>query len=138
MPGSTAAWTLVLVGMILALVAASTTPGSEGLTPTPDLGASMPEFGGVSAFGGAQTPGGMFLHPSPSRLLGPPAPSVQLGAGVEWAPVDKITLIAEMFGFVRGLNNDARFQGGIRFTPVRAFDIDLIYGHSITGDRARK
>jgi hypothetical protein len=58
------------------------------------------------------------------------------GAGVEWVPVDKVTLIAEVFGFVGGLNNDPRFQAGIRFTPVRAFDIDLIYGHNITGERA--
>ena len=58
------------------------------------------------------------------------------GAGVEWMPVDKVTLITEVFGFVGGDNNDPRFQTGIRFTPVPALDIDVIYGRNLTGERA--
>jgi hypothetical protein len=40
MPGSAVAWMLVLAGLMLALVALTTPLGLEGLTPTPDLGAS--------------------------------------------------------------------------------------------------
>ena len=58
------------------------------------------------------------------------------GAGVEWNPVEKVTVIAEVFGLVGGLNDDPRFQAGIRFTPMQAFDIDVIYGRNITGERA--
>jgi hypothetical protein len=55
------------------------------------------------------------------------------GAGFEWTVVEKVTLIAELFGLG---NNDPRFQAGIRFTPTKQFDIDLIYGRNITGENA--
>lgn len=55
------------------------------------------------------------------------------GAGFEWSVAPTVTLIAELFG--QG-NNDPRFQAGIRFTPTKQFDIDLIYGRNITGENA--
>jgi hypothetical protein len=58
------------------------------------------------------------------------------GAGVEWAPMDKVTLITEVFGFTGGESNDPRFQTGIGFTPVQALDIDVIYGRNLAGERA--
>jgi hypothetical protein len=59
------------------------------------------------------------------------------GAGFEWVPVEKWTVIAEVFGFVgNDVNNEPRFQAGLRYTPMEAFDIDLIYGYNITGERA--
>jgi hypothetical protein len=58
------------------------------------------------------------------------------GAGIEWVPVEKWTVIAEVFGFAGGENNDPRFQAGLRYTPMEAFDIDLIYGYNIAGERA--
>jgi hypothetical protein len=59
------------------------------------------------------------------------------GAGVEWVPVEKWTVIAEVFGFAgNGVNNDPRVQAGLRYTPIEAFDIDVIYGHNIAGERA--
>ena len=59
------------------------------------------------------------------------------GAGLEWSPIEKWTLIGEVFGFVGdGVNNDPRAQVGLRYTPMEAFDIDLIYGYNITGEHA--
>jgi hypothetical protein len=55
------------------------------------------------------------------------------GAGLEWGVAQKVTLIAELFG--QG-NSDPRYQAGIRFTPTKEFDIDLIYGRNITGEKA--
>lgn len=55
------------------------------------------------------------------------------GAGVDWNPVERIMLTAEIFGAGR---HDPRFQTGIRLTPKEWFDIDLIYGRNITGERA--
>jgi hypothetical protein len=59
------------------------------------------------------------------------------GAGLEWSPIEKWTLIGEVFGFVGdGVNNEPRVQAGLRYTPMDAFDIDLIYGYNLTGERA--
>jgi hypothetical protein len=58
------------------------------------------------------------------------------GAGVEWVPMEKWTVLAEVFGFVgSGVNNDPRFQAGLRYTPMEAFDIDLIYSYNLAGER---
>lgn len=59
------------------------------------------------------------------------------GAGIEWVPVEKWTVIGEVFGFAgSGVNNEPRAQAGLRYTPMAAFDIDLIYGYNLTGERA--
>jgi hypothetical protein len=55
------------------------------------------------------------------------------GAGVDWIPVERIMLTAEIFGTGR---SDPRVQTGIRLTPKEWFDVDLIYGRNITGERA--
>jgi hypothetical protein len=73
------------------------------------------------------------------------------GAGVEFKPIDKVTLIAEVFGEIGPrtkqlvFEEDAifleigprpkwpAFQAGLRYTPLPAFDIDFIYGRNITG-----
>jgi len=73
------------------------------------------------------------------------------GASVEFKPIDKITLIAEVFGEVGPRTRTLvfeedgpfievgprakwpGFQAGLRYTPLPAFDIDFIYGRNITG-----
>ena len=63
------------------------------------------------------------------------------GAGFEWNFVQPLTLIGEVFGLA-GQRQEARrvteprAQIGLRWTPVAAFDIDLIYGRNITGENA--
>ena len=47
-----------------------------------------------------------------------------------------MTLIGEVFGFAGDNKNDPRFQLGLRYTPVESFDIDVIYGRNLTGERA--
>jgi hypothetical protein len=65
------------------------------------------------------------------------------GAGFEWIPVQDgpITLIAEVFGLIGERTDprsiiDPRFQAGIRFTPIKTVDLDLIYGRNIAGENA--
>jgi hypothetical protein len=73
------------------------------------------------------------------------------GVGAEFKPIDKVTLIAEVFGEIGPrtkqlvFEEDAilleigprlkwpAFQAGLRYTPLPAFDIDLIYGRNILG-----
>jgi len=63
------------------------------------------------------------------------------GAAIEWNFVKPLTLIAEVFGLAGQRTDprtitDPRFQAGLRYTPMDAFDIDLIYGRNITGENA--
>ena len=58
------------------------------------------------------------------------------GAGFEWNFVKPLTLIGEVFGFAGGPNPDPRFQVGLRYTPLEAFDIDVIYGRNLIGEQA--
>jgi hypothetical protein len=71
------------------------------------------------------------------------------GAGFEWQFADKLTLIGETFGQLGRLpaveegdppppNSilEPRLQAGLRFTPVEAVDLDLIYGRNISGENA--
>lgn len=65
------------------------------------------------------------------------------GTSFEWNFIKPFTLIAEVFGEAghRPIHQpslaDPRAQAGLRFTPVDAVDIDLIYGHNITGVRTQ-
>jgi hypothetical protein len=71
------------------------------------------------------------------------------GAGFEWNFVKPVTLIGEVFGMYGALPpveegdppanrsiREPRTQLGLRFTPQKSFDIDLIYGHNIGGENA--
>jgi hypothetical protein len=71
------------------------------------------------------------------------------GAGFEWQFVPKLTLIGEAFGQLGNLPmvdpgdplppnsiREPRVQAGLRFTPVEALDLDLIFGRNITGENA--
>jgi hypothetical protein len=74
--------------------------------------------------------GGWFWDPSVGQHV------ASWGAGFEWNFVKPLTLIGEVFGFAGGPNPDPRFQLGLRYTPVEAFDIDVIYGRNLTGEQA--
>lgn len=64
------------------------------------------------------------------------------GAGMDWRTPDNVwTLTGEVFGQL-GAPQDARslvqprVQVGLRWRPVDAFNVDLIYGRNITGENA--
>lgn len=58
------------------------------------------------------------------------------GAGFEWEFRPAWSLLAEAFG-QSGSSSDVRAQAGLRYTPVKSLDLDLIYGHNIAGENAR-
>jgi hypothetical protein len=65
------------------------------------------------------------------------------GAGFDWRTPDNVwTITGEVFGQIgaaeaedRG-SVDPRLQLGLRYRPVDAFNVDLIYGRNLTGERA--
>jgi hypothetical protein len=57
------------------------------------------------------------------------------GASFEWDFKKSWTLIAEVFGFT-GEQDEPRLQAGLRFTPTKSVDVDVIYGHNIAGENA--
>jgi hypothetical protein len=63
------------------------------------------------------------------------------GAGVDWRTPDNIwTLTGEVFGLAGAAEEPGvikpRFQLGLRYRPVDQFNIDVIYGRNLTGERA--
>jgi hypothetical protein len=65
------------------------------------------------------------------------------GAGFDWRTPDNVwTLTGEVFGQVGAAPDDTRgpveprFQLGLRWRPVDLFNIDLIYGRNLAGERA--
>jgi len=63
------------------------------------------------------------------------------GAGFDWRTPDNVwTLTGEMFGQLGTAEErgtvEPRFQLGLRYRPVDEFNIDLIYGRNLTGERA--
>ena len=64
------------------------------------------------------------------------------GAGFDWRTPDNIwTLTGEVFGQAGAALDqpglvEPRFQLGLRYRPVDQFNIDLIYGRNLTGERA--
>jgi hypothetical protein len=63
------------------------------------------------------------------------------GAGFDWRTPDNVwTLTGEMFGQAGAAEDpgvvEPRFQLGLRYRPVDQFNIDLIYGRNLAGERA--
>jgi hypothetical protein len=66
------------------------------------------------------------------------------GAGFDWRTPDNVwTLTAEVFVMVGATAEDdtrgpvePRFQVGIRYRPIDIFNIDVIYGRNLAGERA--
>ena len=40
-----------------------------------------------------------------------------------------------MFGET-GTLSEPRMQAGLRYTPMKSVDVDIIYGHNVTGENA--
>ena len=65
------------------------------------------------------------------------------GAGFDWRTPDNVwTITGEVFGQLGSAEAedrgtvDPRFQLGLRYRPVDQFNIDLIYGRNLAGERA--
>ena len=66
------------------------------------------------------------------------------GAGFDWRTPDNVwTLTGEVFGQAGAIAEDdnrgvirPRWQVGLRWRPVDAFNVDLIYGRNLTGENA--
>ena len=56
------------------------------------------------------------------------------GAGFEWAAIERVSLIGEVFGFH---GERAGFQAGLRPTLIKdTLDLDLVYGRNIDGSKS--
>jgi hypothetical protein len=58
------------------------------------------------------------------------------GVGVSWNFVKQWSVISEVFAIVGPGQANPRFQSGIRYSPSKDIDCDLIYGRNLTGERA--
>jgi hypothetical protein len=64
------------------------------------------------------------------------------GAGFDWRTPDNVwTLTGEVFGMVGAADDtrgpvEPRFQVGIRYRPIDIFNVDVIYGRNLAGERA--
>jgi hypothetical protein len=58
------------------------------------------------------------------------------GAGVSWNFVKHWSVISEVFAIVGPGQTNPRFQSGIRYSPNKDVDCDLIYGRNLTGEGA--
>ena len=57
------------------------------------------------------------------------------GFSAEWDFRPSWTVIAEVFGQT-GVDEKPRVQGGLRFAPSKAIDLDIVYGHNVAGEQA--
>jgi hypothetical protein len=58
------------------------------------------------------------------------------GAGVSWNFVDQWSVISEVFAIMGPGQTNPRFQSGIRYSPTKNIDWDLIHGRNLTGEGA--
>ena len=58
------------------------------------------------------------------------------GAGVSWNFVPQWSVISEVFALMGPGESNPRFQSGLRYSPTKDIDCDLIYGHNLTGEGA--
>ena len=58
------------------------------------------------------------------------------GLGVSWNFVDHWSVISEVFAIMGPGQSNPRFQSGIRYSPTKDIDWDLIYGRNLTGEGA--
>jgi hypothetical protein len=63
------------------------------------------------------------------------------GAGFDWRTPDNVwTLTGELFGQLGTTEQsgivEPRFQLGLRYRPIDQFNVDLIYGRNLAGERA--
>jgi len=58
------------------------------------------------------------------------------GAGISWTFVPKWSLISEVFAFMGPGQTNPRVQSGLRYSPTKQIDWDLIYGRNLAGEGA--
>jgi hypothetical protein len=58
------------------------------------------------------------------------------GAGVSWTFLPKWSVISEVFALMGPGQSNPRFQSGLRYSPTKDIDCDLIYGRNLTGEGA--
>ena len=58
------------------------------------------------------------------------------GAGFAWTFKEPLSLLGEVFYVVGPGEANPRAQIGLRYNPVKSVDLDLIYGHNITGEHS--
>jgi hypothetical protein len=58
------------------------------------------------------------------------------GVGVAWNFSEKWSVLSEVFALVGPGQTNPRFQSGIRYSPTKKVDWDLIYGRNLTGEGA--
>jgi hypothetical protein len=58
------------------------------------------------------------------------------GVGVSWNFADQWSIISEMFAIVGPGTTNPHFQSGIRYSPTKNVDWDVIYGRNLTGEQA--
>jgi hypothetical protein len=56
------------------------------------------------------------------------------GAGVAWSFVKEWSWISEMFAIMGPGQTNPRFQSGLRYSPTKDIDWDLIYGRNLLGE----
>jgi hypothetical protein len=59
------------------------------------------------------------------------------GAGISWNFVPQWSVISEVFAVIGPGQSNPRYQSGIRYSPTKDIDCDLIYGRNLTGEGAR-
>jgi hypothetical protein len=58
------------------------------------------------------------------------------GAGVSWTFVPHWSVISEVFALMGPGQTNPRFQSGLRYSPTKDIDCDLIYGRNLLGEGA--
>ena len=58
------------------------------------------------------------------------------GVGVSWNFVDQWSIISEVFAIMGPGQSNPRAQSGLRYSPTKDIDWDLIYGRNLTGEGA--
>jgi hypothetical protein len=58
------------------------------------------------------------------------------GVGVSWNFADQWSILSEVFAIVGPGTTNPRFQSGIRYSPTKYVDWDVIYGRNLTGEQA--
>jgi hypothetical protein len=57
------------------------------------------------------------------------------GGSLEWDFRKSWTLITEVFGLT-GHQSEPRMQSGLRYSPTKSIDLDVIYGYNLIGEKA--
>lgn len=58
------------------------------------------------------------------------------GVGVSWNFVKQWSVSSEVFALIGPGESNPRFQSGVRYSPTKDIDCDLIYGRNLTGEGA--